>query len=253
LLEPENHVLPEETNESWRSWLMTGVRKRRLDPRRLQGSHRGLKKILAEGLVNNGAGSSYAWREFSGVMVRHAVDDAMRDLPEKDTHVVKLAYFGGYSNREIASKVGITEAAVERRLRRALAAITEHIQQGRAVVRRAAYWVGLIIGGRWLGEVARHSWQAAAVATAAVVIVATQDAPAPATGAGTPRAQSTVAAPATRTVEPPLPSPTLPVAVPSAPATVPNVGSVVGAVPQVQSPATLPAVTKLIQKIKKLL
>jgi RNA polymerase sigma factor (sigma-70 family) len=243
--EVENHLLPDETNDSWRSWLMTGTRKRPLDPRRLQGSHRGLKKILAEGLTNNGAESPYTWKEFSGAMVRHAVDDAMRALHPTDTRVVKLAYFGGFSNRQIARHVGLTEAAVERRLRRALASISDYIQHGRAIVRRGVYWIGIALGGRWLGEVAHHGWQAAAVTAAAVVIVATQDAPAPSTSVSAPGAQPAVAAPATRTVEPPLPTPTVP--------GVPDPGTITGVVPQIQPPVSVPSVPKLVQKIKNLI
>jgi Sigma-70, region 4 len=242
--EVDNHLLLEQTNESWRTWLRTGARRKPLDPRRLQGAHRGLKKILAEGLVNNGTASEHVWKDFSGAMVRHAVDEAMHALPPTDSRVVKLAYFGGYSNRAIAHDVGTTEAGVERRLRRALAAISDYIQHGRMAVRRAGYWIGLVLGGRWLGEVAKHGWQAAAVTTAAVVIVGTQDAPAP-SSAGTPQAQPAVVAPAGRTVVPPLPSPSLPVALPSP-------GRITGAVPTVQQPS-LPLVPQVIQKIKKIL
>src|SRR5207248_468948 len=90
---------------------------------------------LAESAADNGGDRTYAWKDFSGAMVRHAVDDAMRALPPEYMRVVKLAYFGGYSNREIALEVGLTEATVQRRLRRALGAISYHIQHGRAVGR----------------------------------------------------------------------------------------------------------------------
>jgi RNA polymerase sigma factor (sigma-70 family) len=257
LNEVENHVLPEATNDSWRAWLMTGARKTPLDPRRLQGSHRGLKKILAEGLANGGAESPYTWKDFSGAMVRHAVDDAMRSLPEADTRVVKLAYFGGYSNREIAGRMGMTEAAVERRLRRALTAISDYLQHGRTMVRRAIYWIGIALGGRWVGEVAHHGWQAAAVTAAAVVIVAAQDAPASSTAIARPHSQPASVAPATRNVEPPLPSPTAPVRLPAAPltapVTVPSSGTATGVVPQVTAPVSLPSVPKLVQKVTHLL
>src|SRR5690348_17112244 len=115
----ENHTVPPAIHDSWRTWLMTGARRTPVDRRRLRGANKGLKKILLEGLVN-GRDGTYRWQEFSGAMVRHAVDDAMRSLPPEETQVVKLAYFGGYSNREIAKEVGLTEGTVQRRLRRAL-------------------------------------------------------------------------------------------------------------------------------------
>lgn len=36
-------------------------------------------------------------------MIRHAIDEAMRSLPPQEAQVVKLAYFGGYSNKRSRS------------------------------------------------------------------------------------------------------------------------------------------------------
>lgn len=208
--EVDNHTLPGPINDSWRAWLMTGARRIPLDPRRLRGSHRGLKKILGEGMVNATTESTFPWKDFSGAMVRHAVDDAMHTLPAEDTRVVKLAYFGGYSNREIANQVGLTEGAVQRRLRRALATISDQIQHGRELGRRAVYAIGVFLTGRWLSDTGQHVWQAAAVAGAAVVIVATAQPVAP--GAIPGKSSPALQAPAaTRTIVPPVPSPTAPV------------------------------------------
>ena len=223
LNEVENHLLPDETNDSWRTWLMTGARKTPLDPRRLQGSHRGLKKILAEGLASNGAESPYTWKDFSGAMVRHAVDDAMRSLPTQDKQVVKLAYFGGYSNREIAVQTGLTEATVQRRLRRALATISEHIQRGRALGRKVAYAMALWLSARWLSDAMAHLAPAATVAAVTVIVVAQPAVTSPGVPSAPPAARATTSS-TPQPVIPPLPSPTAPVnklpsaAAPAAPA-----------------------------------
>lgn len=169
--EAENYALPGATNDSWRAWLTTGVRRSRADRRRLRGEYRGLKRMLLEGMTNGGE-RPHAWKDFSGAMIRHAVDDAMRSLPVQDKQVVKLAYFGGYSNREIADEVGLTEATVQRRLRRALSAISDHIQHGRALGRRAAFAVAVWLSGRWLADSAHHLAQAAAVASVTVIVAA---------------------------------------------------------------------------------
>jgi len=169
----------------------------------MRGEHKGLKRMLLEG-VGNGEDRPHAWNDFSGAMVRHAVDEAMRSLPAEDTQVVKLAYFGGYSNREIADQVGLTEGTVQRRLRRALASISEHIQHGRALGRRAVYALAIWLSGRWVTDSAHQFVQAAAVAAAATVIVA-QPAPPPVTS-GSPPAQ-TQSNPAQQG---PVPSPTAP-------------------------------------------
>src|ERR1700737_902076 len=123
MVEAEKHALPGGANDSWRTWLMTGSRRTPVDRRRLRGAHRGLKKMLIEGM-SNGGDKPHAWKEFSGAMIRHAVDEALRALPLQDKELVKLAYFGGLSNREIAQNIGLTEATVQRRLRRAIDAST---------------------------------------------------------------------------------------------------------------------------------
>ncbi|TMD17586.1 MAG: sigma-70 family RNA polymerase sigma factor [Chloroflexi bacterium] len=249
----ENQTVPVGTYDSWRTWLMTGARRTPVDPRRMRGAHKGLKKILVEGLLNS-AEAPYTWKDFSGAMVRHAVDDAMRALPPEDTQVVKLAYFGGYSNREIAREIGLTEGTVQRRLRRALAAISDHIQHGRVLGRRAFYALALWLSGRWLSDSAQHFLQATAVAGAAAVIAVTQ--PAVPAAVGSQRAPATTQAPAAAgTVVPPLPSPTVPVTVPGeglqtvpVPAPVPSVQ-----VPTVTVPVTLPPLPRLPLKPKQVL
>src|SRR5947209_16824438 len=202
--EAENHALPGATNDTWRTWLMTGARRSPVDRRRVRGAYKGLKRMLLEGMAN-AEERPHAWRDFSGAMIRHAVDDAIRSLPSEDTHVVKLAYFGGFSNREIAEQVGLTEATVQRRLRRALATISDQIQHGRTLGRRAMYALTVWLSGRWLTDSAHHFAQAAVVAGATAIIVA-QPATAPVI---VPRDGH--APPATNahpvTVVPPMPSP----------------------------------------------
>src|SRR5438128_455232 len=83
----ENHMVSGATNDIWRTWLMTGVRRDHVDRRRMRGAHKGLKKILLEG-VRNGDERPHAWQDFSGAMIRHAVDEAIRSLPHEDNRVV---------------------------------------------------------------------------------------------------------------------------------------------------------------------
>ena len=211
MAEAESHALPGAANDSWRTWLMTGSRRAPVDKRRLRGAHRGLKKMLIEGMTNGGD-KPHAWKEFSGAMIRHAVDDAMRALPSQDKVMVKLAYFGGFSNREIAKEIGVTEATVQRRLRRAVDAISEYIERGRTFGRRAFYALMVWLCGRWIGDAAHQVVQAAAVATASVIIVAQPAAPLKpdiATSKPTPaHAAAAPAAPAANDhIAPPKPTP----------------------------------------------
>jgi RNA polymerase sigma factor (sigma-70 family) len=244
LPEGENHDLPAGTNESWRTWLMTGNRRNHVDRRRMRGENRGLKKILLEGLTDAAAGRR-GWTDFSGAMVRHAVDDAMQALPEEDHHVVKLAYFGGYSNREIAAVVGLTEGTVQRRLRRALAAISDHIQHGRDVGRRAFYVVAAWLSGRWLADAAGHALPVTAIAAASVIILAQPSSTAPESHQPAP-AHVTAPMPQ-RTVVPPVPSPSVPVVVQPPSVQVPAVN------PPAVPPVQLPPLPTLPPRLKNLL
>src|SRR5216683_1602451 len=223
--EAENHLLSGATNDTWRTWLMTGVRRDRVDRRRMRGANKGLKKMPLEGM-DNGDDRPHAWKDFSGAMIRHAVDEAIRALPHDDKQVVKLAYFGGYSNREIALWVGMTEGTVQRRLRRALTAISEHIQHGRTQVRHAMYALTIWLSGRLLQDSAHHAVQAAVVMSAAVIIVAQP----PATASHAQPAQS----------HPNVPAPMVPLA-PSSTAP-----AVRGDVPAVDLPVRLPVAVPVL-------
>jgi predicted DNA-binding protein (UPF0251 family) len=155
--------------EAWRSWLISGSRGRTADPRRARGSHRGLKKMLIEGVFNGGPYPE-SWRHFSGAMVRLAINDALNALPTEQTRVVWLAYFAGLSNREIAHQLGLSVAAVQRRLKQALESIAEQIERGRSV---ALGWVFMLVGARPAGghRLSMPLAVTAGVAAAAVLAV----------------------------------------------------------------------------------
>src|SRR3982751_6684673 len=120
----------EAAHDSWRTWLLTGVRRDPVDRRRIRGSHIGLKKMLLEGM-NVSYDKPYTWKEFSDAMVRQSVGEAVHSMRREDSQLLKLAYFGGLSNREIAGNMGLGEATVERRLRHALDVISRFIERGR--------------------------------------------------------------------------------------------------------------------------
>lgn len=164
--------------QAWRLWLLTGTRRGRIDRRRIRGAHLGLKRLLVEDMAVRGE-PAYGWKEFSDAMLRQAVGDAVRMLPEFDGEVLKLAYFAGCSNREIARECGMTEAAVASRLRRALDFISERIQRGGVALRRAAYAVAGWFGARSLSDLLHHAAAASAVAAVAMVVVASGPAPPP--------------------------------------------------------------------------
>ena len=124
-------------NDTWRTWLMTGVRRNGVDRRRVRGAHLGIKKMLVEGMQVR-SDKPYTWKDFSDAMVRQSVGEAMRELPRRDSELVKLAYFGGMSNRELADHMRMPEGTVERRLRRALDTISRYIERRSSSLRPVA-------------------------------------------------------------------------------------------------------------------
>jgi RNA polymerase sigma factor (sigma-70 family) len=168
-------VLPPAASDSWRSWLMTGVRRGPFDRRRIKGAHQGLKKMLIEGTTNPADGPQ-PWNDFSSAMVRQSVDEALNALPSEQKQTVKLAYFGGLTNKEIAQRLGVTDSVVRRMLGNALAAVAAHVETGRAAVRRAVYAIAGWLTARALFDATRrsagpavdHLLQAAAVVTVGV-------------------------------------------------------------------------------------
>src|SRR3981081_4251161 len=90
----------------WRSWLATGARRVPIDRRRARGAESHLKKILV--------GAPPGAVDFSSAMARQAVDEALHSLPPQHKQVVKLAYFAGLTNLEIAQELGLSVSEVRR-------------------------------------------------------------------------------------------------------------------------------------------
>ena len=231
---------PTPPGDSWRSWLMTGSRGTSADRRRVRGAHRGLKKILTEGMANGGE-RTQPWKDFSGAMVRQAVNEALHQLPPDHEQVVKLAYFGGLSNREIAQHLGLSVGGVQRRLRLALARVSEHIEHGRAGGRRAFIALMGWLAARQL----THAFKLAPV-TVAVAVIAIQPAPA----VHSPHATTTARA-ATVGERPAAPATRPAAAATAAEVTAPDLVKAVPALP-VKLPPLPPLPTPPVPKLPKL-
>jgi RNA polymerase sigma-70 factor, ECF subfamily len=146
--EPKAVLLHTAIN-SWRSWLTTGARRAPIDTRRAQGGDAYLKKVL----LGRPSGAA----DFSSAMARQAIDEAMSELPTQHKQVVKLAYFGGLTNREIAQQLGLTVGGVRRRLKEGLAIVSAHVERGRAIGRRAVHGFVMWLSLRRLGDSAQQS------------------------------------------------------------------------------------------------
>src|SRR5207245_10772223 len=108
-----------------------------LDRGRVRRAHTSLQEMLGRGRAPNDG--TLPWNDFSTAMVRQSVDEALNTLPAGHKQAVKLAYFGGLTNEEIAEHLGIGEGAVRRKLREALRAVSAHAEMGRAAASRTIY------------------------------------------------------------------------------------------------------------------
>lgn len=138
-MEEPKAILLHDAITSWRAWLTSGDRPVFADTRRARGASSHLKKILMGG--PSGA------VDFPSAMARQAIDEAMNELPTQHRQVVKLAYFGGLTNRQIAQQLGLTVGGVRRRLSESLAIVSDYVDRGRAVGRKAVH--GLVVWLSW--------------------------------------------------------------------------------------------------------
>jgi hypothetical protein len=233
-------VLPAAASDAWRTWLMTGARKPPFDRRRIYGAHRGLKKLLIEGTTNP-PDRSLPWNDFSAAMIRQAVDEALNLLPPGHKQAVKLAYFGGFTNQEIAEHLGTGEAAVKRMLQVALDTVSAHVERGKSTTRKVIYFLAIWAGGRQLVDILRRlppamdqAAQAGVVVVMAVVTatVLVSSSPTPAQLTQPDRGRVSVSAPAAASATPDSRSP-IGTVTRAAPVTLPSV-------PPVPSPTQLP-------------
>jgi len=116
---------------SLRTWLITAVRNRSIDYLRGRGAHERQEQELMPELTESHA--SDPWREVSLALERMAVRQAVGSLPAEQRQTVQLAYFGGYSQREIADMTKVPLSTVKGRMRLALEKLSSYLQ-GRGLV-----------------------------------------------------------------------------------------------------------------------
>ena len=112
---------------SLRTWLITSVRNRSIDALRGRGAHERQEREIPESLAAAGGGSD-PWREVSHQLTREVVRDALGRLPDEQRQVVELAYYGGYSQQEIAEMVRVPLSTVKGRMRLALEKLHSYLQ-----------------------------------------------------------------------------------------------------------------------------
>jgi RNA polymerase sigma-70 factor, ECF subfamily len=117
---------------SLRTWLLASVRNRSIDYLRGRGAHERQELELQPAVAETGPRAD-PWREVSLSLERTAVREAMSNLPAEQRQAVELAYFGGYSHREIADMTSVPLSTVKGRMRLALEKLSSYLQ-GRGLI-----------------------------------------------------------------------------------------------------------------------
>jgi RNA polymerase sigma-70 factor (ECF subfamily) len=117
---------------SLRSWLLTVVRNRSIDYLRGRGAHERREQDLEPVAATVGAPND-PWHEVSLKLERDAVREALTSLPPEQRQAVELAYFGGYSQTEIADMTRVPLGTVKGRMRLALEKLSSYLR-GRGLV-----------------------------------------------------------------------------------------------------------------------
>src|SRR5258708_25643048 len=118
----------------WR--LLTGVRNRSIAYLRGRGAQERREQDL-EPVASMVGAHSDPWHEVSLKLERDAVREALSSLPAEQRQAVQLAYFGGYSQTEIAAMTRGPLGTVKGRMRLALQTLHPHLR-GRDLVEGCA-------------------------------------------------------------------------------------------------------------------
>jgi RNA polymerase sigma-70 factor (ECF subfamily) len=112
---------------SLRAWLLTTVRNRSVDYLRGRRGRERYELELSEQSRSNAAGSD-PWREVSLSLEREAVRDALERLPSEQRQAIQLAYFDGYTDREVAAITQAPLGTVKGRMRLGLEKMHSYLQ-----------------------------------------------------------------------------------------------------------------------------
>lgn len=117
---------------SLRTWVITAVRNRSIDYLRGRSAHERQEREIPLETEARGPGSD-PWREVAASIERDVITEALSALPVEQRQTVELAYFGGYSHREIAEMIRVPLSTVKGRMRLALEKLHSYLQ-GRGFV-----------------------------------------------------------------------------------------------------------------------
>jgi len=115
----------DDSRGSLRAWLTTAVRNRSIDLLRGRSLQDRRALALKTDVVAGGAGPE---EQAASALERDAVRAALASLPDEQREAVLLAYFGGFTQAEIAEQVGVPLSTIKGRTRLALEKLAAYLR-----------------------------------------------------------------------------------------------------------------------------
>jgi RNA polymerase sigma-70 factor (ECF subfamily) len=116
----------DRTRGSLRAWLVTAVRNRSIDLLRGRPGRERQELALRDDFGTPTAGPE---ERAAASFERDAIRAALAELPAEQRQTVLLAYFGGYSQPEIAGVTGVPLSTVKGRMRLALDKLAAYLKE----------------------------------------------------------------------------------------------------------------------------
>lgn len=114
---------------SLRAWLLTLVRNRAIDQLRGRAAHERRELEIESPIATRAfATERDPWEAISMSLEREAVTEALSRLPAEQRQAVELAYYGGYTLREIAEISQVPTSTVKGRMRLALEKLHSYME-----------------------------------------------------------------------------------------------------------------------------
>ena len=119
-----------------RSWLVSGIHKFEVDPRRRRGEHARAKELLL--VDSHERHDTDHWHKLAAAIHRHTLQGGLGQLSPDERRLVTLAYLDGLTNREIAKALGVSVSTIHRRLAAALETLESYIS-------RSGAWLSAVV------------------------------------------------------------------------------------------------------------
>jgi RNA polymerase sigma-70 factor (ECF subfamily) len=114
-----DRFMPERAKAS--TWLLTFVHRRAVDIVRREDRRRAERLPESVDVIPTGSAEEDAWLRFE----RERVQAALRQLPDQQREALELAYYGGFSQSELAERLGQPVGTIKSRMFTGLARLRE--------------------------------------------------------------------------------------------------------------------------------